>query len=64
MDALEKVVELRDKLYKISDIVKTAIHALEHINATESDCVITVLGTIEPILAGAMEIADSMKRAE
>ena len=50
MDAIENAVELSDKLYKISDIVETAIHALEHINATESDCVITVLRTIEPIL--------------
>ena len=64
MDALEKAVELRDKLYKISDIVETAIHALEHINATESDCVITVLKTTEPILANAIEIADAMEKAE
>lgn len=58
MDALEKAVELRDKLYKISDIVETAIHALEHINATESDCVITVLRTIEPILTDAMDLIE------
>ena len=64
MDTLEKSVELRDKLYKISDILDTAIHALQHINVTESDCVITVLESALPYISECEDMADAMERAE